>query len=563
MSGARSRLLVKLAISTSTGIFSEEQTSSVSQPNFSQRNSTRKFVQVTDAQVQTTAELAVDQHSIREQERYTNPSETEPMPEIRAIIHSTEFHDVIMDCTTQTHHEEIERHDEVTQNQSDTDFSSGSNDLYVPPASDYNTDDCVGSVIEISTQDVTTQQQQQLILDADQNILDQEQSKPKKSKGQVNKNEWKRLKNAKLRLEGKSYVGFEKQESGKYKQTKIKEAKCLGPRCNGHPQPTTVKGGPRQDFKCDLINEDDRKSIHSYFWNLSSWEAKKVYVTGCVLQARPKYRRKTTDVSTSRKNTGFKFYFTLKENGNEVKKRVCRNMFINTLSIGEKTVRSWISSDQLSVSKESEEYQTQTSQQRSSIAKSVEEFLNSLPKVESHYCRASSSKLYIEPLWSSLREMYRFYKVECQTQNKIASSWKTFYNTLKTMNLDLYIPKKDQCNTCIQYKTGTCDEETFRKHEQKKQSAREEKTRDKEQSTNCPNIETYTVDLQAVLLAPRLNASANYYKTKLKVHNETFLNLSTKDAVCYVWHEAVGGIESDVFASIFTHFLQKEIEKKT
>lgn len=65
---------------------------------------------------------------------------------------------------------------------------------------------------------------------------------------------------------------FEKRESGKYKQTKIKQIKCLGPRCNGHQQPTTVKGGPRQDFKCDTINEDDLKSIHSLFWNLTSWE---------------------------------------------------------------------------------------------------------------------------------------------------------------------------------------------------------------------------------------------------------------------------------------------------
>ncbi|CAG4936700.1 unnamed protein product [Parnassius apollo] len=115
----------------------------------------------------------------------------------------------------------------------------------------------------------------------------------------------------------------------------------------------------------------------------------------------------------------------MKENGDDVKKRVCRNMFINTLSIGEKTVRSWTLSDQPSTSLENEDHQA-----------------------------------------------------------------------------------------------------------------------------------------QAVLLALRLNASANYYKTKLKVHNETFFNLSTKDAVCYVWHEAVAGIESDVFASIYTDFLKKAIEKK-
>lgn len=33
--------------------------------------------------------------------------------------------------------------------------------------------------------------------------------------------------------------------------------------------------------------------------------------------------------------------------------------------------------------------------------------------------------------------------------------------------------------------------------------------------------------------------------------------------MCYVWHEAVGGVESDVFASIFTHFFTKGDRKKT
>ncbi|CAG4990159.1 unnamed protein product [Parnassius apollo] len=100
----------------------------------------------------------------------------------------------------------------------------------------------------------------------------------------------------------------------------------------------------------------------------------------------------------------------MNENGDDVKKRVCRNMFINTLSIGEKTVRSWTLSDQPSTSLENEDHQAQIRRQKSNMVKNVEEFLNSLPKVESHYCQASSNKLYVEPLWSSLREMYRFYK---------------------------------------------------------------------------------------------------------------------------------------------------------
>lgn len=59
--------------------------------------------------------------------------------------------------------------------------------------------------------------------------------------------------------------------------------------------------------------------------------------------------------------------------------------------------------------------------------------------------------------------MYRFYKDECQPQNIIALSWKT-----------------------------------FRKYGQKL-SVREEKIRD-ELSINCLNTETYTVDLQDVAI---------------------------------------------------------------
>lgn len=68
------------------------------------------------------------------------------------------------------------------------------------------------------------------------------------------------------------------KKDGNYKQTKIKESKSLVPRCNGHQKQRTIKGVPNQDFKCETISEDDRNLIHLYFWNLSSWEAKQVYV---------------------------------------------------------------------------------------------------------------------------------------------------------------------------------------------------------------------------------------------------------------------------------------------
>lgn len=68
-----------------------------------------------------------------------------------------------------------------------------------------------------------------------------------------------------------------------------------------------------------------------------------------------------------------------------------------------------------------------------------------------------------------------------------------------------------------------------------------------------------------MLLCPKMQASATYYKTKLKVHNYTHYNLKTKEVFCYLWHEGNGGwivvLDSNVFASILTKHLVSELQK--
>jgi len=65
-------------------------------------------------------------------------------------------------------------------------------------------------------------------------------------------------------------------------------------------------------------------------------------------------------------------------------------------------------------------------------------------------------------------------------------------------------------------------------HILRKELARLEKAKDKEQK-----VHIYTMDLQSVLLAPQLQASALYYRTKLCVHNFTFFDLKTKYGKCF------------------------------
>ena len=70
----------------------------------------------------------------------------------------------------------------------------------------------------------------------------------------------------------------------------------------------------------------------------------------------------------------------------------------------------------------------------------------------------------------------------------------------------------------------------------------------------------FTMDLQVVLLAPRVFANANYYTTKLCCHDFTIYNLSNRDVLCYFWHEVNGELKSSNFASCILDHLESVVD---
>lgn len=156
----------------------------------------------------------------------------------------------------------------------------------------------------------------------------------------------------------------------------------------------------------------------------------------------------------------------------------------------------------------------------SNASDSIREFFDSLPKVESHYYRSSSSKLYLEPIWNSVHgDLYDEYKKFCSNYNKKRYCVASFERKYRELNLSKFKPRKDQCNKCLIYKNGNIDEDDYRNHLKKKETARQSKDNDKNNTED--DVLVFTLDDQAVLLCLRIQASAVYYKTKLKVHNYT------------------------------------------
>lgn len=79
---------------------------------------------------------------------------------------------------------------------------------------------------------------------------------------------------------------------------------------------------------CHRFSDEDRLNIFNNFWSTLNWDQKKKYVNMLVKKVPVKQRK--TEASVSRR-TYTLFYF-LKLNGDPI--NVCKNMFLNTLSVG-------------------------------------------------------------------------------------------------------------------------------------------------------------------------------------------------------------------------------------
>lgn len=92
-------------------------------------------------------------------------------------------------------------------------------------------------------------------------------------------------------------------------------------------------------------------------------------------------------------------------------------MFMETLCIGEWSIKSWVNQN-ITQNVPSDNQQSAILKPDKNLrrikppSKDKEyliRFLRTLPKMESHYCRKDTTKLYLETQWQNLNELYRFY----------------------------------------------------------------------------------------------------------------------------------------------------------
>ena len=87
------------------------------------------------------------------------------------------------------------------------------------------------------------------------------------------------------------------------------------------------------------------------------------------------------------------------------------------------------------------------------IRSSVKEHIESYPVVESHYCRKSTKKTFLD-VGTSLTGMYEKYKGARTEKNEDFSSEHFYKKTFNySFNIDFHKPKKDLCDECEAFKS--------------------------------------------------------------------------------------------------------------
>lgn len=128
----------------------------------------------------------------------------------------------------------------------------------------------------------------------------------------------------------------------------------------------------------------------------------------------------------------------------------------------------------------------------------LELFLKNLDKMESHYCRLQSEKIYIEATFRSKVDLYNEYENYClENGYGQTTSYFLLSEVFDKMNLAIFRPRKYQCDTCVGFKAKQMSEAGYVLHVERQKRAKAEKEFDKEAALKFGR-NVFTGDTQAV-----------------------------------------------------------------
>lgn len=258
-----------------------------------------------------------------------------------------------------------------------------------------------------------------------------------------------------LRNEGKSYIG----------RTGKPVARKMDPPCKDSCIQSCSK----------KFSEEYRVKLFSYYWAMGLLQCQRDFLTACVEKVALIYRRITAQ-EPRKPNCAF---YLSDNNGSKV--RVCETFLINTLGITERAIRTVIAAKMsgIGINPVEDKRGKHANQNRTDeeILNLVRNHINSIPRVDSHYVRKDTKREFID---GGL--------IITVSINKQPASYDRYARIFNTeFNMGFFLPKKDQCDLCEEYKNASNYEKTklevaYLLHQEEKELSRLEKAADKEKA---------------------------------------------------------------------------------
>jgi len=211
-------------------------------------------------------------------------------------------------------------------------------------------------------------------------------------------------------------------------------------------------------MKCfDKISENMRKTVIDEYWGLGDHVRQWDFIARCV---RIKEKKVATTSSNSRRALSREYYIPI----NFIEIKVCKMMFLNTISVSEKVISTVFKKLNMSPVIENDMRGKHTNQPHmisTTVIDCIKENIAMFPTVESHYRRATSQKNYLE-VDLSIAKMHRLYldwvkdKTLCvKAQNATVRQYTYIFNTF---NLSFFRLKEDLCDKCEEFKLASEEE---------------------------------------------------------------------------------------------------------
>jgi len=372
----------------------------------------------------------------------------------------------------------------------------------------------------------------------------------------INKNSKKRLKNikqwsrnvkkTKLNL-GQAYIN----NSGKQVNQKQLLPPCDADKCK---------------FKCTtLFTLAERSNVLNMFWRMGDITSRRAFIIKYTSLVTPKYKY-IKEGSKRLSNNAFSLPL------DDVSKRVCKKMFMATLCISDKFIRTTIKKSggsNFTLNDLRGKHDNHRSLDPELVA-GIQNHINSFPRIESHYLRNQTSREFIDGSLT-LSSMHNLYIKECEEKNISPVKLSTYSHVFNTkFNIGFFVPKKDQCGLCEKYNNSSDIEkqnlqDELEAHKNETKLSRFEKEKDKKLAKE--NTEKYMVscyDLQSVLTTPAAKVSNFYYARKFATYNLTVYSLGENEANCFVWNEDQGKRgANEISTCIYKYLIQNCLQKDT